>query len=356
MPIHRRQFLHQAGSAALGAGALAAIPSRAIAAEKPKRPAVRHDLPIVDTHQHLWDLDKLHLSWLKTAGHLNRSYVMKDYLEATAGLNVVKAVYMEVNVDPTDFVAEAEYVLAICRRGDAPTCAAVIGGQPGEPGFRDYILRYKGNPFVKGVRQVLFAWKEGSPFFLEKPFVESIRLLGELGMSFDICVPAAALADAARLVDLCPDARFILDHCGNADLKQYFEPSYWKSPIITKRILETRQGPETDEARAARLYRDRWQRGIAELAKRKNVICKISGIVASAPKGWIAQDLAPVINHCWESFGPDRVVFGGDWPVCTKGATYRQWVEALRQVIAGRSESEQRKLLSENAIRFYGLS
>jgi predicted TIM-barrel fold metal-dependent hydrolase len=92
------------------------------------------------------------------------------------------------------------------------------------------------------------------------------------------------------------------------------------------------------------------------MAKRKNVICKISGIVGSVPPKWSADDLAPVINHCLDSFGPDRVVFGGDWPVCTKGATYRQWVEALREVIRPRSESQQRKLLSENAIKFYGLS
>ncbi len=314
------------------------------------------ELPIVDTHQHLWDLSKLHLSWLKGAGALNRNHVMKDYLEATAGLNVVKAVYMEVDVDADDKVAEAEYVIDICRRGGTPTCAAVIGGRPGEPGFREYISRYKGNPYIKGVRQVLFAWKEGSPFFLDKTYVDSVRLLGELGMSFDICVAAAGLADAAKLVDLCPHTRFILDHCGNADLKQYWEPSYWKMPVSVKRIFETPPEPETEEYRAARLYRERWKRYIAELAKRKNIVCKISGIVATAPKGWIPQDLASVIDHCLDSFGPDRVIFGGDWPVCTKGATYRQWVEALRHVIHRRSEPEQRKLLAENAIKFYGLT
>jgi predicted TIM-barrel fold metal-dependent hydrolase len=299
-----------------------------------------HALPIVDTHQHLWDLSKLRLSWLKGSGALNRSYVMKDYLEATAGLNVVKSVYMEVDVDDDCQVAEAEYILDICRRGDAPTCAAVIGGRPGSPGFREYITRYKGNRYIKGVRQVLFAWKEGSAFFLDKTYVDSVRLLGELGMSFDICVAAPGLADAAKLVDLCPDTRFILDHCGNADVKQFYPAEKYPSP---------------EKAEEARRFADRWRRDIAEMAKRKSVICKISGIVASVPRQWSAEDLAPIINHCLDSFGPDRVVFGGDWPVCTKGATYRQWVEALRQVIRPRSQTEQRKLLSENAIQFYGL-
>jgi L-fuconolactonase len=339
MNVNRRQFLHRAAGAALGAAAAGSMQRVARAAKK--ETAMANAFPIVDTHQHLWDLTKLRLSWLKDAGHLNRSYVMKDYLEATAGLNVVKAVYMEVDVDVVDQVAEAEYVIDVCQRGGAPTCAAVIGGRPGEPGFRDYILRYKDNKFIKGVRQVLFAWKEGSALFLDKAYVDSVRLLGELGMSFDICVAAPGLADAAKLVDLCPGTRFILDHCGNAEVKQFYPAEKYSS---------------AEESEKARRFAESWRRGIAELAKRKNVVSKISGVVATVPKQWSAEDLAPIVNHCLDSFGPDRVVFGGDWPVCTKGATYRQWVEALRQIIAGRSEAEQRKLLAENAIKFYGLA
>jgi L-fuconolactonase len=342
MRTNRRRFLHQAARTVLGAAAVSAAGSSAVAAQPSKEPEpMASPLPIVDTHQHLWDLSKLRLSWLKEAGALNRSYVMKDYLEATAGLNVVKAVYMEVDVDPVDQVPEAEYVIDICRRGGAPTCAAVIGGRPGEPGFRDYIRRHQGSPYVKGVRQVLFAWKEASAFFLDKAYVDSVRLLGELGMRFDICVAAAGLADAAKLVDLCPATRFILDHCGNADVKQFYPAERYPSP---------------EESEKARRFAERWRRDIEELAKRKNLVCKISGAVATVPKQWTAEDLAPIINHCLDCFGPDRVMFGGDWPVCTKGATYRQWVEALRRVIAGRSEAEQRKLLAENAVKFYGLT
>ncbi len=341
MKANRRRFLRQSTGTVLGVAATGGAGLVAAVAQDSKEPAMARALPIVDTHQHLWDLSKLRLSWLQGRNALNRSYVMKDYLEATAGLNVVKAVYMEVNVDDGCHVAEVDYVLDLCRRGDTPTCAAVIGGRPGSPGFRDYITRYKGNRSIKGVRQVLFAWKEGSAFFLEKPYVDSVRLLGELGMSFDICVAAAGLADAVKLVDLCPHTRFILDHCGNADVKQFYAADKY---------------PTAEKAEEARRFADCWRRDIAAMAKRKHVICKISGIVGSVPPKWSADDLAPVINHCLDSFGPDRVVFGGDWPVCTKGATYRQWVEALREVIRPRSESHQRKLLSENAIKFYGLS
>ena len=93
------------------------------------------------------------------------------------------------------------------------------------------------------------------------------------------------------------------------------------------------------------------------IAKRDNVICKISGIVASAePGAWTPDDLAPVINHCLESFGKDRVMFASDWPVCTLVATYRQWVEALKTVVQDWNEDDRRKLFHDNAVRFYELT
>ena len=132
------------------------------------------------------------------------------------------------------------------------------------------------------------------------------------------------LLDAAKLIDACPDTRFILDHCGNANVQAK--------------------------------DRTQWQRDIGAVAKRKNVVCKVSGIVVTAkPGAWTADDLAPIDNHALEVFGPDRVMFGGDWPVCTKAATYRQWVEALKAIVRERPAAEQRKLFHDNAVAFYGL-
>jgi predicted TIM-barrel fold metal-dependent hydrolase len=96
---------------------------------------------------------------------------------------------------------------------------------------------------------------------------------------------------------------------------------------------------------------------LVEVAKRKNVVVKISGFIASSTKGaWKVDDLAPLINHTMDSFGPDRVMFGGDWPVCTLAATYKEWVDSLKQVVKSRSEEQQKKLFHDNAVRFYGLS
>jgi L-fuconolactonase len=282
-------------------------------------------LPIVDTHQHLWDLTKFRLPWLKEGDIFNKSHVMSDYLRATAGLNVVKTIYMEVDVAPEQQNEEAAYVIGLCQRADNPMAAAVISGRPASDAFPKYIRQYKDSAVIKGVRQVLHADSTPPETCLDEKFIKGVRLLGELNKSFDLCMRGKELPDAAKLIDACPDTPFILDHCGNPDI-------HAKDPA-------------------------QWQKGIAEVAKRKNVVCKVSGIVASwEPGKWTADDLAPFVNHTMEVFGPDRVMFGGDWPVCTKAATYKQWVEALKCITADRKEEEQKKLFADNAVRVYGLS
>jgi L-fuconolactonase len=93
------------------------------------------------------------------------------------------------------------------------------------------------------------------------------------------------------------------------------------------------------------------------LARRSNLVCKVSGLVNSAKKGaWGPADLAPIINHVLDSFGPDRVIFASDWPVCTTVATLAEWVAALQTVVRDRSDDQRRKLFHDNAVRIYGLT
>jgi predicted TIM-barrel fold metal-dependent hydrolase len=319
MTLSRRTWLGGT-TAALAAGALADSLS---AAEKDA-------LPIVDTHQHLWDLTKFRLPWLGKDGELSRNFVTKDYLEAAAGLNIVKAVYMEVDVTEDQKDLEAEHLIALAKQPDQPTVAAVVGCRPSSPDFAAYAKRYRDNKVIKGFRQVLQSGK------FDEQFVKNLQLLGELDKSFDLCLPAKEIGETIKVVDQCPDTRFILDHCGNADVKAF---------LPAKRRGDAE--PSHDVAA--------WKRSIEQLAKRERVICKISGIIAGVPKEWSADDLAPIINHCLDAFGPKRVVFGSDWPVCLKGATLQQWVAALKEIIKSRPQAEQRQLLAENAIKFYRL-
>jgi L-fuconolactonase len=317
MSLDRRDFLLASGSVLAGA---ALVP----AADKEKE-----SLPIIDTHQHLWDLDKFTLPWLTPGGAIGRSFVTKDYLAAIEGLNVVKAIYMEVDVKADQHVAEAEYVLALTKDPKNLTVAGVIGGRPAEEGFAKYVKRFEDEPRVIGVRQVLHAGT-GPGFCLKKEFVAGVQTLGKHGKTFDLCMRPADLSDAAKLVDACPDTKFILDHCGNGSIAAFQKA--------------------TRDEKAVEQYR----RDIDALAKRDRVICKISGIIAQmAGKEWSAADLAPVINTCLDAFGPDRVIFASDWPVCNTGATLKQWVAALKEIVADRPAADRKKLFHDNAKKFY---
>lgn len=318
----RREFLQSMANLTAGAMALGASPSIFAKDE------TVNELPIIDTHQHLWDLKKFTLPWhaAEDVPSLRRSFVMSDYLETTKGLNVVKTVYMEVDVAPEQQVAEADYVTELCQRGDNPMKAAVVSGRPGTPGFEPYIRKLAQNKYIKGIRQVLHGPSTPAGYCLQPKFVESIQLLGELGLSFDLCLRSGEVIDAVKLVDQCPKTRFIIDHCGNMSVTS------------------------TDAAARAK-----WMDGMKQMAERKNTVCKISGIIASANKDWKADDLAPNMNDTMNIFGEDRIMFAGDWPVCTLKATFAQWVGALKHIVKDRPLAFQKKLFHDNAAKFYGI-
>lgn len=329
MTTTRREFL--AGSSCVAAGTLiggAVTSPRASAAHQ----ADSATIPIVDTHQHLWDLRRFTLPWLDPKNEvlkpLQRSFLIPDYVEHTAGLNVVRTVYMEVNVEQSQQQAEAEYVIDLCGRDDNSMVGAIIGGYPHDADFADYIRPLAQQDAVKGVRTVLHDPDRPKGLCLRPSFVDNIRRLGDLGLSFDLCMRPDEIFDAATLAAKCPRTRLIVDHCGNLSVQS-----------------------------RDRTLRRKWRDGIRAAADHENVFVKISGIVASAKKDdWSAEDLAPNINECLEAFGEDRCMFGGDWPVCLLGATYRQWVMALKEIVKDRSTEFQRKLFHDNAMKIYHLS
>jgi predicted TIM-barrel fold metal-dependent hydrolase len=287
-------------------------------------------MPIIDTHQHLWDLDRFHLPWVKPGSVLARNHTLADYKKAAAGLDIVKTIYMEVDVERSQQRAEAEFVIATCKQADSGMVAGVVSGRPAVDGFRTYIEQFKASRFVKGVRQVLHGQSTPPGYCLDPKFVKGVQLLGEFGLRFDLCVRPGELTDAGKLIDACPGTQFILDHCGNANV----------------------HGPDGKAP-----DRTQWQRDVAGLAKRPNLVCKVSGIIASAkPGAWSPADLAPIVNHVFDSFGADRVMFASDWPVCTTVAPVADWVNSLKAIIRERPAEQQRKLFHDNAVRVYGLN
>lgn len=280
--------------------------------------------PIIDTHQHLWHRDQFRLPWIEPGSVLDRDYTVADYLDEAQGLDIAMTVYMEVDVAEEQQADEAAWAVDMCRNTTHPTVAAVVSGRPASPVFERYLSTALRAPEIVGLRQVLHGKSTPPGYCLQPAFIRGIQGLGERGLTFDLCMRAAELPDAAMLIDECPETEFVLDHCGNPQ------------------ILEADQSA--------------WMRDIAMVAERPNVVCKISGILASARPGqWTATTIAPFVNRCVEVFGHDRVLFGGDWPVCWLAASLEEWVTALREVVSGWSPEDRRKLFYSNAMRVYRL-
>jgi len=280
-------------------------------------------MKIIDTHQHLWDLGQLPYSWTSKSPKLHRSFFISDYLEASRDFEVIKTIHVEADVDEPYMLAETKHILALAEDKSNPLSGVVAAARPEYDNFRDYLEQIAGNPYLKGIRRLLQS--EPDELSATPIFIENVRSLASYGLSFDICVKGRQLPVAINLVRNCPQVNFILDHCGNPDIK-------------------------------ARDY-DKWRAGIKEIASYPNVTGKVSGIVVNTEiDNWTVEDLRPAVEHMIESFGWNRVMFGSDWPVCTLAATYKQWAEALIFLTKDAGQSNLRKLFQENAERIYRLN
>ena len=283
------------------------------------------DQAVIDTHIHIWDLKTLNPPWLTTAPQvLRQKYMAEEYRKATEGLNIKRAVYVEIAEAAHRQVAEAEFIIELIRSKTAHIVAAVIGGDPAADSFPQYVRRFSRTPQVKGVRCPL-----RKDFASDEKCIKGMRLLGELGMSFDLVLGADLLEEAARLAELCPQTQFILDHCGSGSAQWY-----------------------EDGAR----QRQAWEKGLASLAEKKNVVCKISGVAEQSEGEGSAARLRPVVEQCLARFGEDRVLFASNWPVCLRAITIAQWLRAVQQIAGQHPEGRARKLFHDNAVRWYRLN
>jgi len=273
---------------------------------------------LVDTHLHLWDLDRIPCSWCAGIPALNRSFSLPDYLAASAGTPITKTVFMECDVDDPHQLAEAQSIQSLANTH--PLIAGIVAsGRPEETDFPAHLERLAALPKLRGLRRVLHVVPDA--LSQQTLFRENLRRLPAFGLTFDLCVLARQLPLARELADACPELTFILDHCGVPDVKgRAFEP---------------------------------WRSEISALAERPNVHCKISGLVAYADAAWTVGDLHPWVEHVIACFGWDRVVWGGDWPVCTLGARLARWVEVTAKLAAGASADERARLYHRNAERLY---
>jgi L-fuconolactonase len=280
--------------------------------------------PIVDSHVHLWDPTRFRMPWLDGNERIGKPFGLAEFREHSAGIDVEGIVYLQVEVTPPYALLEAQWVAD--QPADGPPILGIVPWAPLEDGdrarsFLDAMVAIDRR--IKGIRR-LYQSEPDLDFCVRPDFIRGVQILPEYGLSFDLGVFNQHLKNSIALVRACPGVSFVLDHIGKPDIKGGMQQP--------------------------------WRDEIRELASFPNVACKVSGMVTEAdPESWTTSDLRPYVEHVLESFGEDRVMFGGDWPVVLMASPYRRWVESLDEITAGLSDGARRKLWNENARRFYRL-
>lgn len=281
------------------------------------------DFPIVDSHVHLADPKRFGYAWTKNAPSLNRTVLPQDLTKAAAPVQVDQIVFVEVDVDHPQHVAEAAWIQSLAQAD--PRVKGMVAALPLEKGkaAQAELDKLRQNKILRGIRRLI--QNQADPDFCIQPkFIEGLKLLSAHDLVFDICIFHHHLPNAIKMVQQCPEVRFILDHIGK--------------PAIKAGVM------------------DPWRKDLKELASLPNVHCKISGVTTEADhKNWTREQLKPYIAHTIDVFGFDRVMYGGDWHVLELAGTYPQWVEIVDWVVDSATPAEKRKLFRDNAISFYRL-
>lgn len=278
---------------------------------------------IIDTHLHVVDRNRLRYPWLSGEPKLNHDFSYETYASEAKQCGITDTLFMEVDVHPDDIDAEIDFVKEKAKPADSLLRGIFAACRPEDDGFAAHLERYRDDGFVKGFRRLLHT-VPGDPSASPK-FRENIRRLSGTGMSFDLCVFPHQHRRAMELIDLAPDVQFVLDHCGVPNIK----------------------GNGLDP----------WRGTVTEIARRPNVVAKISGVMAyTDPENWTVETLRPYVEHTIGAFGWDRVVWGTDWPVCTLGGSLSTWLAATHTLISGASADEKTALFSGNARRLWKLA
>jgi L-fuconolactonase len=281
------------------------------------------DYPIVDSHVHLMEPARFGYAWTAGAPSLKRQVLPEHLIAAAAPRTIDRFVFVEVDVDFPQHLDEAAWVAEQARADKR--LQGMVAALPLERGaaIAGELEELRKHKVLRAIRRLI--QNQPDPDFCVRPdFLAGLRLLAPHGLAFDICVFHHHLPNVIRMVDACPEVRFVLDHIGKPAIKSgLFDP---------------------------------WRRHMRELADRPHVFCKISGVSTEADhKNWTREQLRPYIAHAIECFGFDRVMYGGDWHVLELAGTYPQWVDIVEWVVEGATPEEKRKLFRDNAVGFYRL-
>ena len=286
-------------------------------------------MELLDSHIHLLYPEKFTYAWCAAEPVLNHAYRLEDYRAAAAGapagVTVKSAVFMEADVPAAQQEAEAEFFARMTQteRRPLPLAAVIAAAWPESEDFPAQVERYARAGSIRGLRRVLHTMPAG---LVETPrFAENLRRLAQHRLTFDLCLRPHLLPAVTRLAARCPETQFVLDHCG--------------VPDVAKGEL------------------DPWRGHLRELAAQPNVACKFSGLASVCdPARPMTPQVRPYFETCLESFGPARLMWGSDWPVCNLTFDLAAWLQTTADLLGVLSGPEQTAIGTGTATRVYRLS
>ena len=276
---------------------------------------------LYDTHLHLIYPDKLRYPWLDSFEVLNKPSTFDTYLTRAHRVGITGCLHMEVDVAEDQIKEETALVADLMALPQSPMRGAISACRPEDPNFPEFLDWAQSVPTIKGFRRVLHVMPDG--LSQTDTFRNNIKRLTGTGLTFDLCVLPHQLVWASQLIDHCPEVTFILNHCGVPDVKaREIEP---------------------------------WGSSLSELAKRPNVLAKISGLIAYGdPDNWSLDDLRPFFEHTVSAFGHSRLVWGSDSPVCNLGGGLETWVSATHALTNTWQAADKAAFLHDNAKELWG--
>lgn len=284
----------------------------------PGRPASPRPGPgAIDAHVHLWDPSVLTYDWL-AGTPLDRRY---DGADLAAAGGVDRIVVVQADCRPDQSLAEVRWITGLPPAG--PTVAGIVAHAPLESGraVRSHLVALRDEPLVVGVRRLL--QDEPAGFTGTVGFRDGLGELAATGLPFDLCIRAHQLTEIRTLVADFPDVGFVLDHFGKPPVGGPFGP---------------------------------WRDDLSALAALPNVACKLSGLATEVVEGELsAAAVQPYLQHVLKTFGPDRCLFGSDWPVMTLGTTYSWWLDVVCDALDDLQTEQRDAVLRTNAERIYHL-
>ncbi|MPY56131.1 amidohydrolase family protein [Streptomyces spongiae] len=281
----------------------------------------------MDAHHHVWDLARRPQPWLDSPAHkpIRRTFGVDDLRSAATRPIAGRRLESTVVVQCVTSVPETRELLALAD--DDPLVDGVVGwADLTSPAIGDVLDELRAGPggsYLRALRHLVQG--ELDPQWLQYPAVErGLRAVRDRELGYDVLIRSHQFPQVVRLAERLPGLRLVLDHAG-------------KPPIAHGDLAD-------------------WERQVRLLARRPQVACKVSGLVTEAShRTWNVAGIRPVWDVLLSAFGPERLMFGSDWPVCVLAGGWNRWAATVDELLCGCSGTETEAVLAGTATAFYGL-